>query len=666
MAFLSLVAILGMLSHGKLQAAAANCNGAPNGVYGRSWMCSYFTNSPATYSNATGYGLSWVFVPSGKTQYWGITPDWQTNGVTQSSFVAGIQDRLFDTTSIVNQGRAAAIVDIMLGKNGPDFGGSSANGIAYAQAHWNQWLNLVSVYASGNSPGYSVDFNVFLNYATIDHNDGMGVENVNNGINTCTAQTQCQPDVSFISGGDTTPDWSIVFYYPGGHFIIKDKCANLSGDVSGLPQPPAPSTLSCGGVSESLAAIDPKSKFDTTATINYNPPSGASPGSGDRMFINISGPGFTSNNTVSSPTFDSSAGSATGTVNNIGPTNSTGTFTITYGMKNLLGVTLVSCNGSFVIANHPYFVIQDGDISAGAGMTEACLDGVQNCDVSPDNKAGIVSWNQGADSYAGAGTQYAAFALSYIQAFVTGQGSGPPDSLAFANTGIGALPTEVFGGKLGSESAIPDYFADHPSSPTQSPGTITTVPAGANVIYVNGNETIDLSGSGGNVPNGSHTTIYVNGNVTIVSNIYFSGSYNTLADIPSFSVVARGNIYIKPAVTSLSGSYVAEPDVDAVTHAVSQGNIYTCTTVPFILAPGDSSLTVDVGSFYDTCNQHLDVYGTFVARAVELLRTYGSLDAAPAAPAETFHYTPDLWLATGPGSTTSDTYDAITELPPVL
>lgn len=659
MAFIGVVAVFSMLPYGKLQAqtgGAANCNGngAGGGVYGRKWECSYFTNSPVTCNFMTGCGLSWVFVPNGKTQYYGITPDWQTNGVSYNSFVAGIQNRLFDTTSIVNQGRAAAIVDIMLGKNGPDFGGSSATGIAYAQANWNTWVNLVTAYASGNSPGYSVNFNVFLNYATIDHNDGMGFENYNNDINTCTAQTQCQPDIAFIAGGDSTPDWSIVFNFPGGHFIIKDKCANLSGDVSGLPQPPSPSTLSCGGVSESLVAIDPKSRFNATATINYNPPSGASPSSGDRMFVDVSGPGYTSNNIVASPAFDSSAGTATGTVNNIGPTNNTGTFTVRYGMTNRFGMPLISCNGPLVVADHPYFVIQGGDIVTGAGMTE----------VSPDDKAGVVSWNQGANSYAGAGVQYAAFALGYIQAFATGQGSGTPDLLAFANTGIGALPAEVFGGKLGSESTMPDYFAAHPSSPTQTPGTITSV-SGTKVLYINGNETIDLSASGGNVPNGSHTTIYVNGNVTIASNIHFSGIY-TLAGIPSFNIIAKGNIYIKPTVTELSGNYVAEPDVAPVTQVVSEGSIYTCTVAPFALAPGDSNLTVDVSSFYTTCDQHLDVYGAFVARTVELLRTYGTLYQTPAAPAETFHYTPDLWLATGSNATVPDTYNAITELPPVL
>ncbi|HEY2004727.1 MAG TPA: hypothetical protein VGH44_06460 [Candidatus Saccharimonadia bacterium] len=178
--------------------------------------------------------------PVGATQFAGLTPDWPTVDITYSSFVSNIHARLFDATSVVNEGRVASIVDIMLGKNGPDFGGSHVTGIQYAQDHWADWVALVAAYNSGAYPGYSVNFNVFQDFTGQDVN-GWGVITNNVILLSCAPPEQCQPDVAFAKDSeDPEVDKSVIFYYPGGKFLLKDKCGNLTGDVTAPPMPPTP------------------------------------------------------------------------------------------------------------------------------------------------------------------------------------------------------------------------------------------------------------------------------------------------------------------------------------------------------------------------------------------------------------------------------------------
>lgn len=216
-------------------ARAAACNIPGAGPYQRDLGCSYFDNL-----NHPGLeDLTFVLEPVGATNFAGLTPDWTTVDITRTSFESNIHDRLFDATnSVVNEGRAAVIVDIMLGKNGPDFGGSHAAGIAYAQAHWRDWVALVDAYSSGAYPGYSVNYNVYQDFSGQDVN-GWGLI-LNNALYlNCAPVEQCQPDVTFQRDSeDPEIDKAVVFYYPGGHFLLKDKCGNMTGDITGLPMPP--------------------------------------------------------------------------------------------------------------------------------------------------------------------------------------------------------------------------------------------------------------------------------------------------------------------------------------------------------------------------------------------------------------------------------------------
>lgn len=319
------------------------------------------------------------------------------------------------------------------------------------------------------------------------------------------------------------------------------------------------------------------------------------------------------------------------------------------------GGPVTSAETCSVVVYKPFVSAVGGDVEAGAPMT---INGSDCTTIGQDPTAGYVSWNQENAAYNGAGVQYAAMVLNYLQDFPSAQGSGlAPAGLSFANT-RNVSGTDLYGGGFGSESCVPDYFGPAETMTPTYWGNHTLGGGDMNkAVYVKGGN-LTISGNT-SVANATNTVLYVSGNVYIRGNITFSNAYPSLADIPSFSIIASGNIYISPGVTELDGLYVAEPRT-----GMSGGNIYTCTTAPFAVA----GLTNSVGTYFTTCNTKLDVYGSFIARQLWLLRTNGSLSTNT--PAETFHYDPQTWLAepsdivAGKGSAGS--YNAITSLPPVL
>lgn len=325
--------------------------------------------------------------------------------------------------------------------------------------------------------------------------------------------------------------------------------------------------------------------------------------------------------------------------------------------KGTSGGPVTSAESCAVVVYKPYVAALGGDVEAGAPMT---INGSDCTTISQDTKAGVVSWNQENAAYDGAGVQYAARVLNYLQDFATGKGSGlAPTGMSFANT-KNIAGTDLFGGGFGSESCIPDYFGPAETMAPTYTGNHTFGGGDMNkAVYVKGgNLTINAT----TVNNDTNTVVYVAGNVYINGSITYAGAtggYPAVTDIPSFNIIATGNIYIDPGATELDGLYVAEP-----TSAANGGNIYTCTTAPFAVA----GLADSVGTYYTTCNTKLDVYGSFVAKDLWLLRTSGSLSTNT--PAETFHYDPETWLAEPSdviaGQGTAGNYNAITSLPPVL
>jgi hypothetical protein len=168
-----------------------------------------------------------------------------------------------------------------------------------------------------------------------------------------------------------------------------------------------------------------------------------------------------------------------------------------------------------------------------------------------------------------------------------------------------------------------------------------------------------LSGSMSLQPD-TTVNLYVTGNVYIKNDITYA-TY-TLGHAPRFNLYVTGNIYVDPLVKELHGVYVAQTDATG-----NGGNLNTCATV--------SGTTVTTVQPYATCKQTaLTVEGAVATGGkLQLTRTLGNLvsvapfggqPAVPNVPAETFRYSPELWLSAA-GNATLDT-QAYASLPPVL
>lgn len=309
------------------------------------------------------------------------------------------------------------------------------------------------------------------------------------------------------------------------------------------------------------------------------------------------------------------------------------------------------------VAAKPYTRVWGGDISAGNGLADAS--GV--CTTTTNNNGSIVGWNKrAAGSSAGAGVQFAAFALARITDYATALydpgGAPSPNGLSFANTSGNAANGD-YGGSFGSAPCIPDYYATRPAAPLAIPATVAAMNTG---VYGNsGTSNVSLGGGGIVNPN-NRISVYVNGNVYITGNITYSGSWD-VGSMPLFELIVSGNIYIDNDVTQLDGVYVAQASA-----VPNSGQIITCAT-------GFSELAVN--SLYANCNRKLTVNGLFTANRIQLLRTIGTLSQSNTSEASTvphiaevFNYGPSLWIKqpVRQSETPTPDYDAIISLPPIL
>jgi hypothetical protein len=408
---------------------------------------------------------------------------------------------------------------------------------------------------------------------------------------------------------------------------------------------------SCGSFTIVPSVPDPNTAYEINLSVTYSDPSTADAvmANGGRFYANISGPNVNYSDANVRPVTNNGAGRLSVRVNRPA-TGAVGVYRVQWGITGPFGA--VNCadgvenNGSpdppviFSVANRPFVSVRGGDVSAGTGISLGGTD----CAVPSNQRAGIVSWNQGSTGgYAGAGTQYAGLALGRLQEFATAQGGGlAPSGLAFANTSHSLLNPDagLYGGRFEGGNCVRDYFE------------------GAQNVQQGDRVLSQLAGfpAGGAIADGQRLTYYITGNLYVDSNVRFNGSYANASLMPSFRVVVRGNIYIAPNVTQLDGAYIAQPR----TASAADGNIYTCAPTPFAPAGLDVSL-------HNACNNALVVNGSFSARQVWLLRSAGTVSSGVAA--ETFNYTPEIWLSvtgSNPSLDGSAEYDSITSLPPVL
>jgi hypothetical protein len=404
-----------------------------------------------------------------------------------------------------------------------------------------------------------------------------------------------------------------------------------------------------------------------------------------------------------------SSSAATGCSTFIGSNNPTNAATYTvnpapgtpYGTKICVDATLTGARGpsnannpNFLgpvatgtlcirVVAKPYFKAYGSDVIVGQGTNGGA------CNVN----ASVIGWNKdAAGNYAGAGNQFAVFAASQIRYFATGQGlpvsgdtyGNAPSKLAFANTGLSQTVglNGFYGGEFtGMSCSMQGYYND--SLPATTP-TWTSIrqsnldrTTNANLVYKASGQ-VKIAGiaedSANTLLNGNNTKLYVDGNVLITSDIVAVKGASSIAQIPGFTVIVKGNIYISSDVSQLYGTYVAQPN-----GAGSGGNIYTCaneaTFTQYNPIVGDAS-----NPDYTTCSTtKLTVTGSLVAKKINFLRTRGSryldangLDGQSGAgysnAAEVFQYNPLTWLrqSTTTTNASNTTYDSITSLPPVL
>ena len=322
------------------------------------------------------------------------------------------------------------------------------------------------------------------------------------------------------------------------------------------------------------------------------------------------------------------------------------------------------------LAAEPYLKAYGGDVSAG---TTGDVDMDIGCNPA-DDVGDICSWNKGGtSSYAGAGTELAAFAFNVIDGFASAQnvsqtGLSPlPLGLTFANNPSGNFD---YGGDFGANSS--NNTANYFTQGSTAANTVTSTSASLALTMAQtmrasiGNPVnIAFSVPGGGIIGSEsgppiviqpdyNITIYSNGPITIASNISYGGPLtNNPADMPNLEIVTNNApINIDSTVTQLAGVYVAEGAGGIIDDCADQASTPT--------------------SWFTDCNQKLTVNGSFTANALDLDRTYDSLHQATPTEisgssnaAEEFNYSPIVWL-TYPNQNVSPVVQAVTSLPPIL
>lgn len=307
------------------------------------------------------------------------------------------------------------------------------------------------------------------------------------------------------------------------------------------------------------------------------------------------------------------------------------------------------------IVNKPFISAFGGDISVGSGFGDSCS--LSSGDINAFNRSG-------ADSK-GSGAQLAVRALGVIDEFASAKyrSANPtsPSGLTLANNSGG------WGGQFEQTDCIPDHFANMGVIPPNNSGVIDLSSAALNnsgsYYFVENGSPVKLTGS---LRPGKRLNIYVAGNLEITDNInYSTTAWSALSQVPSLHVYVKGDININKTVSSIVGTYFAQPD------AGSGGTIATCTE------PGGPAYILD--ALWDNCRSKLTINGSMTAQNINFNRIIGSMrqdgGGASSSPgsnlgSEVFNFTPEHWLVAPEGSqggaSDAGKFDYYTTLPPLL
>ncbi len=346
-----------------------------------------------------------------------------------------------------------------------------------------------------------------------------------------------------------------------------------------------------------------------------------------------------------------------------------GTYNVTFELagSDVPSTTPNPCNSGstptpipIIVANQPYLNVTGGDTIVGSGFATS-TEPNPTCTQSLASNANIYTWNSN-DTFSptnfalGAGVQFAAQALGTISGFAS---QYPPavttvgTNLSFANSaGLVTSDGQSMGGQFGTAPCAYDYYGNLPTNATTvstSPINVSSLTSSASPYIYTGTFPLTLNGTLGT---SQKVTLYVPGTVYINNSgggngVVFSQPANaTPSTLTSFNLIVNGgDINIDPSVTTLDGVYVTQT-----------GTIATCANSVGQRQPAN------------TCNSQLTVEGALVANTLKLWRTYGTMGTTakiPNSPAEVVKYSPYVWLAE-PTTASSNTFNAISNLPPVL
>lgn len=332
------------------------------------------------------------------------------------------------------------------------------------------------------------------------------------------------------------------------------------------------------------------------------------------------------------------------------------------------------------IHDRPYVSTYGGDTVAGIGGFYDAASG--SCDSGGEIKTFTNISNPKARG--GSGSQLAAISSGDITGFTSASMTAAPTNLKLSfsntenNTG-GSDNRYKLGGRFSQNSCTTNYFEatqyeegskkDVINSSGLSVGNLADIKQ----TLVDPPNALNLNGSPSY--NKRHT-VYVEGDVVINGDIIYAnrGSWN-LDDIkiPNFTLVARGNIYIKPNVSQLDGTYIAQPTAPG---DANSGKIYTC-------ALNASNPIPDLNALDQICDKQLTVNGSLIAEDIKFLRTKFTLRESRAEEgyqdskaAEKIVFSPEAYLSppvfNTPGSRSDSDhlpigiYEYITTLPPIL
>lgn len=344
------------------------------------------------------------------------------------------------------------------------------------------------------------------------------------------------------------------------------------------------------------------------------------------------------------------------------------------------------------VHDRPYLSVYGGDAVAGVG-------GFYDTDSAScgTNNGGIRTYtNVNSDrNRGGSGSQLAALSNGDISGFSSASMTAAPLNLklSFANTvnrdppGSGDNDNENnLGGRFNQSACTTNYFnaTQYPKGDKKQERPESSISPNSGTL-ADGEQTLYKPGSGkANLHGASNYskkhTVYVNGDVVIRDNIVYR-PWSSISDIPNFTLIVKGNIYIQNTVSRLDGLYIAQPKSPGDSDS---GNIYTCTQ--------SNGNRYPIANLDASCDNQLTVYGSLVAERIRFLRTYKTLrnsiakDEYPglsvperikkAPAAEKIIYTPELYLSPPifnvPGSVSDDTslssgiYESVTTLPPIL